>query len=84
MTTHRLTTAEADRLRVRALLGDPLEQLPDGQWEWVFRSLLKRVRWSQVVLRCGLTPDDLERHFELVRRRYQARSAAYKALHPSG
>src|SRR5690242_15981805 len=43
----RRTPAEVDALRARALLGDPLGELGDGEREWVWRSLLKGARLGE-------------------------------------
>jgi hypothetical protein len=64
---------------VRALQGDPLQEVPDAQREWVFRSLLKGHHLEALVAQTGLrTPAQLERALARIRRWYQQRLAAHK------
>lgn len=70
---------EMDRLRARALKGDPLKALRDTEREWVWRSLLKRVRWKETLKIAGLTEEQALTRLERVRVQYQRRIDAYKA-----
>jgi len=78
-TTSKRKPQEMDRLRARALKGDPLKSLRDTEREWVWRSLLKRVRWKETLTIAGLTEDQAVQRLERVRVQYQRRIDAYKA-----
>jgi hypothetical protein len=68
-----------DALRVRALQGDPLREVPDAQREWVFRSLLKGQHLAELAARAGLsTPAEIERALARIRRWYQERLSAHQ------
>ena len=67
-----------DALRVRALRGDRLSDLSDGQREWVWRSLLKGVRRAETMALGHLSDEHYERGVVRVRRWYAQRIAAYK------
>jgi len=49
---------EVDVQRARALRGDALEDLTDGQREWVWRSLLRGVRLGQATKLAQLAPEE--------------------------
>lgn len=68
-----------DGLRVKMLKGDPLRDLPDGDREWLMRSVLKGVRREAVMRLAGMTFDQYEQALIQVRRWYQQRIQAYKA-----
>ena len=79
---------DMDRLRAQALKGDYLKHLGDTEREWVWRSLLKGVRWEQTLTVAGLTEEKAQIRLETVRRWYLQRIDTYKhdkakeALHP--
>jgi hypothetical protein len=80
MTTKRTAPAAMDTLRVRALRGDRLADLSDAQREWVWRSLLKDVRRAETMALGQISDEQYVRGVTRVRRWYEQRLAAYKAL----
>ncbi|MBA3827109.1 MAG: hypothetical protein H0X24_24855, partial [Ktedonobacterales bacterium] len=79
--THPRTPPEVlDALRVQTLRGDKLGDLTDRQREWVWRSLLKDVRRDETMALGHLTDDQYARGVVRVRRWYEQRLAAFKAL----
>ena len=72
------TPHEMDRLRARALGGDRLTQLADADREWIWRSLLKGVRWQEALAVAGLNEAQGQQRLETVRRWYAQRLATYK------
>ncbi len=82
----RRRSREMDALRARALGDDPLTNLTDSDREWVWRSLLKRVRLRQAAELAGIAWADtatLDRAIARTRRRYLRRLAQYhKQKHP--
>ena len=67
-----------DELRAKALQGQRLRELGDGDREWVWRSLLKGVRRAQAVALSGLRDEQIEPALARVRRWYQQRIDTYK------
>src|SRR5262245_28211682 len=73
-------TAEPQRRRQRswemdmqrALRGDALEDLTERQREWVWRSLLRRVRLSQATKLAQLAPEETPQAPQWVAKRYSA------------
>src|SRR6478672_2128902 len=63
---------EVDVQRARALRGDTLEDLTDGQREWVWRSLLRGVRLSQATKLAQLAPEATPQALQQVANRYSA------------
>jgi hypothetical protein len=63
---------EVDVQRARALRGDTLEELTDGQREWVWRSLLRGVRLSQATKLAQLAPQETPLALQQVANRYSA------------
>jgi hypothetical protein len=61
---------EVDVQRARALRGDALEELTDGQREWVWRSLLRGVRLSQATKLAQLVPEATPQALQQVANRY--------------
>jgi hypothetical protein len=74
----RRSSREVDRLRARALLGDPLGELSDSDREWVWRSLLTGVRVAQSAEVAGLERGQLEPALARLRTRYEHRIRSYK------
>ncbi len=56
--------------RARALRGDALEELTEGQREWVWRSLLRGVRLAQATKLAQLAPDETPQALQQVAKRY--------------
>lgn len=83
----RRQSAEVDRWRARALVGDALADLTDAQREWVWRSLLKGVRLEVARTRAGLSPAEVPvavaRVREVYARRLQQHKEASLPLKPS-
>jgi hypothetical protein len=63
---------EVDVQRARALRGDALEELADGQREWVWRSLLRGVRLSQATKLAQLAPEETPLALQQIANRYSA------------
>jgi hypothetical protein len=63
---------EVDVQRARALRGDALEELTEGQREWVWRSLLRGVRLGQATKLAQLSPDATPQALQQVANRYSA------------
>jgi len=63
---------ELDVQRARALRGDVLEELTESQREWVWRSLLRGVRLSQVTTLAQLTPEETPQALQQVVNHYSA------------
>jgi len=77
----RQRSVEVDALRARALRDDPLTELTDSDREWVWRSVLKRVRLRQSAQLAGLVARDevaLEQAIAKVRARYARRLHAHQ------
>jgi hypothetical protein len=74
----RRTPEQMDKLRARALLDDPLQELTDHEREWIWRSLLKRIRWSETLELAELSDADALMALARVRGRYQVRIDEYK------
>jgi hypothetical protein len=74
----RRTVEQMDALRARALLADGLAELTDHEREWVWRSVLKRIRWGAVLELAELTDEEAVAALVPVREKYQARIDAYK------
>jgi hypothetical protein len=58
--------------RARALRGDALEDLTDGQREWVWRSLLRGVRLAQATKLAQMSPEETPQALQQVANRYSA------------
>jgi hypothetical protein len=63
---------EVDVQRARVLRGDALEELTESQREWVWRSLLRGVRLSQVTKLAQLAPEETPQALQQVANRYSA------------
>ena len=63
---------EVDVQRARALRGDALEELTDGQREWVWRSLLRGMRLAQATKLAQLSPEETPQALQQVASRYGA------------
>jgi hypothetical protein len=59
-----------DVQRARALRGDALEDLTDGQREWVWRSLLRGVRLSQATKLAQLAAEETPQALQQIANRY--------------
>jgi hypothetical protein len=80
---HPRTSPETmDALRVRALRGNKLSELTDGQREWVWRSLLKGVRKAETMALGHFSEEQYSHGVERVRKWYDTRIAQYKASKP--
>jgi uncharacterized damage-inducible protein DinB len=78
-TKARRSPAVLDQLRAQALKGDRLDHLSDADREWIWRSLLKGVRFAEAVRLSGLSPEQVERALRRIRKLYQKRLDDYKA-----
>lgn len=74
----RRSSHEVDRLRARALLGDQLVELGDGEREWVWRSLLNGIRIQQSAALAGLNSAEIATALANVRAAYERRISTYK------
>ena len=63
---------EVDVQRARALRGDALEELTEGQREWVWRSLLRGVRLAQATKLAQLPLEETPQALQQVANRYSA------------
>jgi hypothetical protein len=71
-TPRRQRSWEVDVQRARALRGDALEELTNGQREWVWRSLLRGVRLSQATKLAQLAPEETPQALQQIANRYSA------------
>jgi hypothetical protein len=63
---------EVDVQRAQALRGDALEELTESQREWVWRSLLRWVRFSQATKLAQLSPEETLQALQQVANHYSA------------